>query len=132
LVPDVGNLGVCLLRPFLPFDGSLLGLSEGLPDCGHSTIEVGKFGFLILEATLEVIILSFQGPCAIVVIPEMSQLFVVSLVNLAREELYLFSGTVHLFPVILSGKEAVALFSDSRSGLLSSSLVTSSNGDMKL
>ena len=131
LTPDAADFSVRLLRSFLPFDGSLLSLSEGLSSGGHRPIEVGKFGFLVLEATLEVVIFSLQRSCAIVIIPQFPQFLVISLVDLAREKLYLLSGVVHLFPVILLGEKAVALLSDGSGGLFSSGLVTSGNSNLE-
>lgn len=90
---------------------------------------VSKLGFLILEAALEVVVLSFQESCTVVVIPQLSQFFVVGLVDLTRKKLYLFGGAVHLFPVILSGEKAVTLFPDGGSSLFSSSLVAGSHSN---
>jgi hypothetical protein len=88
---------------------------------------VHKLCFLIIKATLEVVVLSFQESRPVVVIPQLSQFFVISLVDLTCEKLYLFGGAVHLFPVILLGEQAVTLLSDDcSSSLFSSGLVASS------
>jgi len=129
LPSDIGDFSVGLLRSFLPFDSPLLSLNEGLPNGGHRPIEIGKPGLLILEAMLELVILSFQGLCALVVGPQSHHVLVLGHLNLACKKLYLFSSTVHLFPVVLLREKAVALLSDDSGGLLSSNLVASDNSN---
>ena len=131
LAPDAANFSVCFLLPFLPLNSSLLSLSKGLSNGDQCPFEASEFAFLVLEATLDIVIFSFQRSCAIVIIPQMPQFLVVSLVDLACEKLYLFSGAVQLFPVILVREEAVALLSYCSRGLLSSSLVTNSNSNLE-
>ena len=131
LAPDTADFGVRVLCSFLPLNSSLLSLCQGLSNGGHRPIEVDNLGFLVLEATLEVVVISFQGSCAIVIIPQVPQFLVIGFVDLAREELYLFSSAVHLFPSILLREKAVALLSDRRGGLFGNNLVASGDGDVE-
>lgn len=66
-----------------------------------------------------------------VIISQVRQFLVVSLVDLTCEKLYLLSSLVQLFPMILVRAKMIALLSYGGGGLLSSGLVTGSNSNME-